>query len=77
MIIPLPAGKYFVYEHSIPTEYDEEGKLSDNVWNLSEPLRILKENGFKNKGKIWQKRLCVSHEENGEFLQVQTIIPIE
>lgn len=77
VIIPLPAGKYFVYEYSIPTEYDEEGKLSDNVWDLSEPLRILKENGLKNKGKIWQKRLCVSHEENGEFLQVQTIIPIE
>lgn len=76
-IIPLPVGKCFVYEHSIPTEYDEEGKLSDKVWDLSEPLKLLKDNGLKNKGTIWQKRLCVSHEENGEFLQVQTIIPIE
>ena len=76
-ILIVGGSKCFVYEHAIPTDYDEEGKLSDRVWDLSEPLKILKDNGFKNKGVVWQKRLCVSHEADGEFLQVQTIIPIE
>ncbi len=77
LLIPVGGCRCFVYDHSIPTEYDDEGKLSDKVWNLSVPLKILKENGLKNKGVIWQKRICVSHEKDGEFVQVQTIIPIE
>ncbi|SDH87875.1 DNA-binding transcriptional regulator, MerR family [Pseudobutyrivibrio sp. 49] len=76
-IMVVGGVKCFVYEHAIPTDYDESGKLSDKVWDLSEPLKILKDNGMKNKGVVWQKRLCVSHEVDGEFLQVQTTIPIE
>ena len=76
-IMVVGGMKCFVYEYAIPTDYDEEGKLSDKVWDLSEAFKILKENGLKNKGVVWQKRLCVTHEADGEFLLVQTTIPIE
>lgn len=76
-IIPVGDCKCFIYEYSIPTDYDEEGKLSDKVWDLSLPLSIMKENNIKHKGQFFQKRLCTSHEPDGEFLHVQTIAPIK
>ncbi len=74
--IPVGNCNCFVYEYSIPTDYDDEGKLSDKVWDLSAPFKILKDNGIKHKGEIYQKRFCVTHEDHGEFLHVQTIIPL-
>ena len=55
----------------------DEDKLITLYESNAKIYKILKDNGFKNKGVVWQKRLCVSHEADGEFLQVQTIIPIE
>lgn len=75
-IIPVGGCNCFIYEYSIPTDYDDEGKLSDKVWDLSLPLSILKENGIVHTGHFFQKRLCITHEKNGEYLQVQTIIPL-
>lgn len=75
-IILVGNCKCFVYEYSIPTEYDDEGKLCENVWDLSLPLTIMKENNIKHKGEFFQKRLCTTHEPEGEFLHVQTIAPI-
>ncbi len=66
----------FLYEHSIPAEYDQYGKLSDQVWSFAEPLEILKKQHFSIQGELYQKRYGVTHEKEGAFVQVQTIIPL-
>ncbi|MCR5580504.1 MAG: MerR family transcriptional regulator [Pseudobutyrivibrio sp.] len=75
-IIPVGGCKCFIYEYSIPTDYDDEGKLSDKVWDLSDALSIMKDNNIIHNGEFFQKRLCTSHEADGEYLHVQTIVPI-
>lgn len=66
----------FVYDHNILAEYDDSKKLNDKVWDFSEPLEILEKYKLNAKGRLYQKRLCVTHEEKNSYVQVQTIIPL-
>lgn len=75
--IPLPAGNCFCYYHSIKAEYDKNGTyLTDNVWNFDEPLRKMKECRLQHGTDLFQQRLALTHEEDGDYVQVKTVIPI-
>lgn len=73
----VEGGRCFLYYHSIPGERDEEGKLSDRVWDFSEPLRLMGRHALVPRGDLYQKRLCVTHEAEGEVVHVLTMIPLE
>lgn len=70
-------GRCFVYCHKIKAVYDESGTyLTDKVWDFQEPLQILAKNKLKPDKHLYQQRLCVSHEESGDYVHVKTIIPL-
>jgi DNA-binding transcriptional MerR regulator len=73
----IPKGRCFLYYHSIPVDYDEEGKLSSKVWDFQAPLSVMKQHNLRPRGDFYQQRLCVTHEAEGAFVQVVTRIPVE
>ncbi len=72
----VKGGRFFLLCHAIPAVYDSEGKLADLVWNFAEPLEILKKHDFSIRGDLYQERLCVCHEEDGDYLLARTLIPL-
>ena len=73
----IPDGSCFLYAHSIPADYTQDpSHLSDAVWNFDLPLQIMTEHGLTPRGDLYQRRLCVTHEENGPQVHVLTRIPI-
>ncbi len=70
-------GRFFCLCHSIPAVYDKEGKLADCVWDFSEPLNIMKKYNLMPANNLFQERLCVIHERDGDYLLTKTYIPIE
>lgn len=74
----IPAGRCFLYWYSVPAEYDKNTpRLSDNVWNLKEPLSILRAHNLEPRGDFYQRRMFVTHEENGSLVHILTRIPLK
>lgn len=77
-VIPVPGGRCFQYWHSVPAQYDEPShRLSDKVWDLSEPLSIMKRHNLTPRGDLYQRRLFVTQEKTGKFVHIMTQIPLK
>ncbi len=75
----IPGGICFVFSHSIPAEYERSNEttlLSGKVWSFERPLQLLSDNGHRLRGDLYQRRLCVTHEADGDQVQVLTRIPL-
>ena len=63
-------GSCFVYAHSLPG-------FNDQLEDFREPLRIMASNNLKPRGDLYQRRICITHDEKGAQTQVITRIPLQ
>lgn len=74
----VPKCRCFQYWHSIPAEYEEPShRLSDNVWDLAEPLSIMFQHNLVPRGDLYQRRLFVTREHGEAFVHTMTLIPLK
>ena len=66
----VQSGPCFVYVHSLTS-------FNDQIVDFREPLRIMADNNLKLRGDLYQRRICITHEETGAQTQVVTRIPLQ
>lgn len=73
----IQGGSCFVYAHSIQRGAETSSvRLDDPAVDFREPLKIMADNGLKPRGDLYQRRFCVTNEEEGPWTQVVTRIPL-
>lgn len=74
---PVESGPCFVYVHSL-RQYDaaDLARVNNPMVDFSEPLRLMAENNLTPRGDLYQRRICITHEENEAQMQVVTRIPL-
>lgn len=75
---PVPQCRCFQYWHSVPADYEEPcHRLSDKVWDLSEPLAIMHQHHLTPRGDLYQRRLFVTREQDATYVHTLTLIPLK
>lgn len=77
-VFQVPQCRCFQYWHSVPADYEEPcHRLSDNVWDLSEPLSIMRQHHLTPRGDLYQRRLFVTKEQDATYVHTLTLIPLK
>lgn len=76
-VTPIPGSRCFTYWYSVPANYDDDGRLSDCVWDPEKPLSIMAEHNLTPRGDLFQRRILVTHEKDGPFVHLMAIIPLK
>lgn len=73
----VQGGLCFVYAHTL-RQYNvsDMARLSNPAVDFSEPLKLMSDNCLKPRGDLYQRRICITHEESEVQMQVVTRIPL-
>lgn len=68
----------FLHYQSLPAHYDESNSfLLDSTWNIAPTLKLVEEQGLQVRDKIYQQRLCLTHDPDQDHVRVITLVPLK